>query len=567
MHSPVDRPYQRLQLLLAAVGIAGVVATAAEGSSRQPIPAQFTQAEMFSKPIDEAAKSGLARRKLSGITVPHHLLAARLIAQAFQSIESRRIKKVIVVFPDHFKRSNLPFATTDRPFDTVFGRVEISLPDVRTLLGARRLVARSDLFERDHGIGAIVPFVRHYLPDARIVPIAVSLRSQQVDWDQLVAVLHSIVSDDTLVVQSTDFSHYLPLEQAMQRDQEVLNVLASGDLASVARLRQPQHMDSRGSQYLQMRIQQEFFKSRPLIVYNSNSHAFADGRNGLTTTYIVQFYESDPSMQIGQDLPGSKVFCFAGDTFFGRGLLRVLSTRDEQQRFLREARSVLNGCRLIVNLTGVIVPEIPLKLEPMMLAMPSILTLEALKAMNIVGVSLANNHAMDLGSAAFDQMKGILSDAHITTLTQGQIVDFGGFRLTALTDLDNQSLRSEGVIGSDDIARLAASHAKPPVFAMINWGSDYVNRPDPRQIELRSELRQSAISLVIGVHPHFAALDLDLLEGGEGISVHSLGNFIFDQTSRVASGSILEVRVFTQGTYFVRLVPHRNFFEAALQQR
>ncbi len=522
---------------------------------------------MFSIPIGEARRAGIAPRRLSGITVPHHLLAAGLIAQAFQAVESGRIKKVIVLFPDHFKRSSLPFATTDRPFDTVFGRVESSLPDVRTLLGARRLVGRSDLFERDHGIGAIVPFIRHYLPDARIIPIAVALRSQQADWDQLVAVLHSIVTEETLVVQSTDFSHYLPLEQATQRDQEVLNILASGDIASVARLRQPQHMDSRGSQYLQMRIQRDFFRSRPLAVYNSDSHAYADGRDGLTTTYIVQLYETDPPAQIGQDLPGSKVYCFAGDTLFGRGLLRILSTRDEQERFFRDARRVLNGCRLIVNLTGVVVPELPLKLEPMMLAMPSILTLEALKAINVVGVSLANNHTMDLGPASFDLMRRILSDVNIATMTHGEIVDFGGFRLTALTDLDNQSLRTEGVIGPDDIARLAASHAKPPLFAMVNWGTDYVNRPGPRQIELRSELRQSAVSLVIGVHPHSAASALDLLDGGGGISVHSLGNFIFDQTSRVASGSFLEVRVFEHGTYFARLVPHLNFFEAALQQR
>jgi poly-gamma-glutamate synthesis protein (capsule biosynthesis protein) len=42
---------------------------------------------------------------------------------------------------------------------------------------------------------------------------------------------------------------------------------------------------------------------------------------------------------------------------------------------------------------------------------------------------------------------------------------------------------------------------------------------------------------------------------------YSLGNFLFDQRSEVASAAVLEVRVFEQGTYFARLVPIPNFFE------
>ena len=272
-------------------------------------------------------------------------------------------------------------------------------------------------------------------------------------------------------------------------------------------------------------------------------HAYADGRDGLTTTYIVQLYETDPPTRVGTDLAGSRSTALpairsSGEACFAR------SQASRTGKVLRQARTVLNGCRLVVNLTGVMVPEVPLQLEPMLLAMPSTMTLQALKALNVAGVSLANNHTMDLGPEFFDDMRKALADANIATITQGGIVDFGAFRLTALTDLDNRSLRTEGVIAPGDIARLAASDAKPPVFAMINWGTDYVNRPGPRQIALRSDLLQSAVSLVIGVHPHSASAGLDLLEGGGGLSVHALGNFIFDQTAPVASGSILEVRVF-----------------------
>jgi AmmeMemoRadiSam system protein B len=533
---------------------------AAMGATPGAFPAQFRDPAIFTTAIAAAAKQPEAPRRLSGLTVPHHLLAADLIARAFRMADARGIEKVIVLFPDHFRRSRSPFATTRRAFETVFGTLEVSQGDVRSLLQSRELVDESDLFGSDHGIGAILPFIKHHMPSARIVPIAVS-RSQKEDWDQLAARLKQIAGPTTIVVQSTDFSHYLPLQEAVQRDQEVLNVLAAGRLEAVARLRQPQHTDSRGSQYLQMRVQREVFRARPIVLFNSNSQAYARETLAQTTSYVVQLYEPGPASRIDADAPGSKVYCFAGDTFFGRGVLRALGNRDEAERMLRAMQRVLDGCRLIVNLTGVVVPELPINLDNMTLAMPARLTLEWLKALNVVAVNLANNHTTDLGGAAFDDMAHMLADAGIKVLTHGSITDLGPFRLAALTDLDNSTGRREGAIEGRDIDKLADSPAQPPLFAMVNWGLDYGATPGRRQLALADALQKAAVSLIIGVHPHLSADDFELLGGGQALGVHSLGNFLFDQSSQRASGSVLEVRIFEQGTFFARLVPIPNFFE------
>ena len=546
-----------------------VMGCAATGKTREQAQnsflAQFRDPQVFSSAIASAAQKSVVPRKLSGITVPHHLVAADLIALAFQMTDASRIDTVIVLFPDHFKKSRSPFATTRRAFATVFGRLTVNQPDVEFLLQAGNLVEDSDLFGKDHGIGAILPFIKHYMPSVQIVPIAVSVGSRREDCDALATRLRRIVGPRTFIVQSTDFSHYLPLRDAVQRDQEVLNVLAADSLEAVARLRQSQHTDSRGAQYLQMRLQQDVFRARPLVLFNANSQAYLGQKVERTTSYIVQVYEPGPASPVGRDAPGSQVYCFGGDTFFGRGVLRALVDQGVAERVLREAQHVLNGCRLILNLTGVVVPELPVNLESLILAMPSSLTLQWLKALNVVAVSLANNHAMDLGSEPFNAMARMLSDAGIAVLKQGSVVDLGPFRLAAFTDLDNRTGRAAGAIENGDLTRLAASSAPPPLFAMVNWGTDYEAKPGPRQLALSSALRAAAVSLVVGVHPHLAAASFDLLDGGEGLSIYALGNFLFDQDSRVASGSILEVRMFDQGTYFARLVPHPNFFESAMK--
>jgi poly-gamma-glutamate synthesis protein (capsule biosynthesis protein) len=534
----------------------------------KPFPAQFHDSAVFSTAIADAAKKSVTPRALSGISVPHHLVAADLIALAFQMVDANKIDTVVLLFPDHFKRSKLAFATSARAFDTVFGRIDVSQSDVQLLLQSSSLVGESDLFESDHGIGAILPFIRHYIPSARIVPVAVSLRSSKKDWDALAAILKGTLRPNTLVVQSADFSHYLPLHEALQRDQEVLNILAAGDIESVARLRQPSHTDSRGSQYLQIRLQHDVFRAQPAVLANSNSQAYADQPSAKTTSYVVQLYEPKPAARVDRDWPGSKVYCFAGDSFFGRGVLRTLGgTHGEAQRVQHEMQRVLNGCRLVVNLTGVMVPDLPINLDPLTLAMPAVLTLEWLRALNVVAVSLANNHTMDLGGAAFDAMTQILTGAGFAVLKHGSVVDLGPFRLAALTDLDNRTRRGEGVIEEGDIDRLGKSTARPPLFAMVNWGLDHEATPRRRQLALQQALHEAAVSLIVGVHPHVTAREFQILGGGQTLSIHSLGNFLFDQGSPGASGSVLEVRVFDQGTFFARLVPIPNFIEGAIKGR
>ena len=55
-----------------------------------------------------------------------------------------------------------------------------------------------------------------------------------------------------------------------------------------------------------------------------------------------------------------------------------------------------------------------------------------LEALNVKAVSLANNHAMDLGEESFEAMVSTLRDAGITVLRQGAVADLGPFRLEQL---------------------------------------------------------------------------------------------------------------------------------------
>ena len=383
--------------LLSVVGAPGRASACDPGCALAPFPPRYRDAEPFEQAIAAADRTSGPARAVSGLTVSHHLLAADLIARAFREVGPDRIDKVVVLFPDHFKKTRLPFATTRRDFETVFGRVRTRRSDAEALLALTDLVEDSRLFARDHGIGAVLPFIRHYLPDAEIVPVAVSIGSRREEWDRLAERLAAMVDAGTLIVQSTDFSHYLPPAEAARRDQETLNVLAAGDLDAAARLSQPGHTDSRGAQYIQIKVQAEVFHARPVVLSNVNSQAYSDVPQRRTTSYTIQIYEPQPPARIGADLEGSRVYCLAGDTFFGRHVARALADAAAAERVRAEMAAFLNGCRLVLNLEGVMRAAVPEGLGPTRLAMPEALTIRWLRALGAVAVGVANNHARDFG--------------------------------------------------------------------------------------------------------------------------------------------------------------------------
>ena len=206
-------------------------------------PRFYDSSDLFDRAIDKVADYPPSNVRLTGITVPHHLLADRLVALGFRAASGQSYKRIVILTPDHFRKTDKPFATTRRGFETVKGKVATDAAAVSRLLQAGDWIEESCLFDKDHGIRAMLPFVKHYFPEATVVPVAISIRAGRADWDRMADALAPLVDSDTLIVESTDFSHYLPQHEARRFDQQTLNILASGSLDGIAALLQPQHAE------------------------------------------------------------------------------------------------------------------------------------------------------------------------------------------------------------------------------------------------------------------------------------------------------------------------------------
>ena len=524
-----------------------VLVAACTGADQPPgkeaFPPFFSSRTVFLATIGNCRGKPLPQ-KISGLTVPHHLLAADLIAEAFSRLQGQNYRRIIILSPDHFSRSQSPFAVTRRNFETVLGSLATDQAAVSFLLDNPR-VTESSLFSQEHGVRALLPFIAHYFPQAQIVPIAIRRTSQPADWDSLAQTLVPLFSPTTLLVQSTDFSHYLPYREARRRDQETLRVLSAGDPKEVLTLTEPAHLDSRGCQYLQLRLQREVFGAGPTVMANRNSQEYTAEPVEKTTSYIVQLYSPEQL-----EVERARCYFFGGDTFCGRKVAKKLASPERRESLVRQVLDITRGQPLIVNLEGVLTEKCPESPGPYTLCMEEALALPLLKGLKVRAVSLANNHSQDLGEDFCRDMTRRLADQGIISLANRQVLDLGDFYLAGFTDISNQGEEKVAQLNQQDLACLMHLKRDKPLFAFLHWGQEFANQAGPREQALADLLEEMGVEVIIGCHSHRARR----LEGSrKSCRIFSLGNFLFDQDKGPVSGILLEAVFFPQGTYSLKV--------------
>ena len=526
----------------------------------------YTDKSLFEPAIENEAASPKSPTRLSGIIVPHHLVANHLIARGFQTASGFDYERVIFLLPDHFFKSDTLFATTSRDFETIFGMVETDRDSVSQLLAADASISTSCLFAREHGLQSLLPFLRTYMPGTKIVPLAISLKAKRADWNRLAEALAGIADEKTLIVQSTDFSHYHPHETARQFDQQVLNIIASGNLDEVAQLAQPDHLDSLGSLYVQMKLQADIHDAKPVVIASENQQEYSARRIEETTSYMLVTFGNFDNDIVTHDDKADLIY-FAGDTHFGRAMTYALADENSAELVKKAILERTKGKPLVVNLEGVVLPNVPEGLKHLTIAMPQDMTADWLHQLNVKAVGLANNHAMDLGPSGMAETKAALSNAGLLWFENGEQLDIGNITITGLTDLDSNGPPFTSLITPEQMDMVTVTDATRPSVVFVHWGQEYSTKPSPRETYLATEMRLRGASLIIGGHAHVADGALTPLGGGESLMAYSLGNFLFDQKAEVSSGALLEMRVFNQGTYFARLIPLPNLFDLARSQQ
>ncbi|CAG0985639.1 hypothetical protein MTYP_01999 [Methylophilaceae bacterium] len=154
------------------------------------------------------------------IVVPHagYVYSGQTAAKVYAGLMPARntIKRVVLLGPAHrvyVRGLALPDADS---FATPLGMVELDKQAMARLRGLRQVVVSAAAHDQEHSLEVQLPFLQSVLDDFRLVPLVVGDASPA-EVAEVLDVLWG--GEETLIVVSSDLSHYLSYAQARQADQ------------------------------------------------------------------------------------------------------------------------------------------------------------------------------------------------------------------------------------------------------------------------------------------------------------------------------------------------------------
>jgi poly-gamma-glutamate synthesis protein (capsule biosynthesis protein) len=170
-------------------------------------------------------------RVIAGV-VNHHVLATDLLARFFHTLKVARpdATRFIIISPDHYSAGRSEISTHGRPYRVGSQLILIDTTSTRVFIDLH-LAAEEDgtMYEREHGVGALVPFLAHEFPDAMIVPFSIRGVSDRTNDASFGRSLAHIVDAHTVIIISSDMSHYLDERMALRNDVSTLAWLTDLD--------------------------------------------------------------------------------------------------------------------------------------------------------------------------------------------------------------------------------------------------------------------------------------------------------------------------------------------------
>jgi hypothetical protein len=231
-----------------------------------------------------SAESIKPENDIRAIIVPHHLVPSRFLAGMFKRASGRQIDTVMIIGPNHFNVGAETMTTALAEWETPYGKVKSDAVAVGKLAHSLGLGYNGEAFENEHSVGAMLPFIKYYLPRAGIVPVILSSYAGEKEAHKLSDWLKDNIDGNTLVVYSIDFSHYLAKDRADENDLVTESLMRDGEVGKILRLGND-FVDSPATLAASL-LSAKDKNLRLEIVYRGNSFDFLADKPSLTTSYF-----------------------------------------------------------------------------------------------------------------------------------------------------------------------------------------------------------------------------------------------------------------------------------------
>jgi AmmeMemoRadiSam system protein B len=185
-------------------------------------------AQTLAQLLGAAAREAPERAAPKAIIAPHagYIYSGQVAASAYALLAParRRVRRVVLLGPTHrvaVRGMALPGCTG---FATPLGNVEIDDAALEALSGLPNVVVNAQAHALEHSLEVHLPFLQTVLERFTLIPLAVGHASAQ----EVAEVLDRLWGGpETLIVVSSDLSHYLPYGDAQAVDRTTAQSILS----------------------------------------------------------------------------------------------------------------------------------------------------------------------------------------------------------------------------------------------------------------------------------------------------------------------------------------------------
>lgn len=166
--------------------------------------------------------------KLRALIVPHagYFYSGQVAAFAYKLLEKEKFSKVIIIGPAHYYPLTQPVGSESELWETPLGEIKTFPPPATIFLDEKA-------HQPEHSLEVQLPFLQILLKNFTFLPLLINNEHQS---EELAEKISSLLDQNTLLLASSDLSHFYPEKIAREIDSLANEAIPQLDLQKAKKI-------------------------------------------------------------------------------------------------------------------------------------------------------------------------------------------------------------------------------------------------------------------------------------------------------------------------------------------
>ncbi|MGC2575820.1 MAG: MEMO1 family protein [Candidatus Nitrosopolaris sp.] len=177
-----------------------------------------------------------SRQRIYGIVSPHagYVYSGAVAANGYYETSSMNFDRIVMIGPNHYGIGTGLATVRNGIWETPLGEVEVDSELASQIAENSGILDFDDLaHSRDHCLEVQLPFLQYIKKNQfKIVPIIMIMQDKVTASEIGESIASSTRNLNTLLIASSDFTHYEPNDEAHRKDDELIKAILTLDISN-----------------------------------------------------------------------------------------------------------------------------------------------------------------------------------------------------------------------------------------------------------------------------------------------------------------------------------------------